>query len=120
MTFVFAEGMGGNNMSDHDFTLMNIAATDALGRKLPEVAGFRKDKYVGIFYFVSLLFKFHLSGKFSRLDECIKYAITPLAQEMSMYRSVGIKVLVFLINGNTLHHTLLNEELERIVYCGLR
>ena len=31
MTFVFAEGMGGNNMSDHDFTLMNIAATDALG-----------------------------------------------------------------------------------------
>jgi|LSQX01.3.fsa_nt_gb hypothetical protein len=54
MTFVFAEGMGGNNMSDHDFTLMNIAATDALGRKLPEVAGFRKDKYVGIFYFTWL------------------------------------------------------------------
>jgi hypothetical protein len=31
---------------------VNIVGMDALGRKIPEVSGFRSDRYVGLFYFI--------------------------------------------------------------------
>ncbi len=34
-----------------DYTLSHITATDALGRKLPDISGYRTDRYVGLFYF---------------------------------------------------------------------
>ena len=31
---------------------VNLAATDALGRTLPEISGYKQDRYVGLFYFI--------------------------------------------------------------------
>ena len=31
---------------------LNLASTDALGRTLPEITGYRDDRYVGLFYFI--------------------------------------------------------------------
>lgn len=33
-------------------TNTNLAATDAIGRMLPEVSGYKKNRYVGLFYFI--------------------------------------------------------------------
>ncbi len=41
-------------IDDKDFTLANIIAKDALGRELPAIRGYRKDRYVGLFYFTWL------------------------------------------------------------------
>ena len=35
-----------------DFTLTHLTATDAVGRTLPAVTGYKTDKYVGVFYFL--------------------------------------------------------------------
>lgn len=35
-----------------EFTLTHLTATDALGRTLPKVSGYKSDKYVGLFYFL--------------------------------------------------------------------
>ena len=40
-----------SDLSAVDYTLSHITATDALGRELPDVAGYRTDRYVGLFYF---------------------------------------------------------------------
>lgn len=32
--------------------IANITGTDALGRDIPEVSGFKRDRYVGLFYFI--------------------------------------------------------------------
>lgn len=36
----------------HDFTLSHLTAIDGVGRRLPEISGYRSDKSVGLFYFL--------------------------------------------------------------------
>ena len=40
-----------SDQSAVDYTLSHITATDALGRELPDISGYRTDRYVGLFYF---------------------------------------------------------------------
>lgn len=35
-----------------NFTLTHLTATDAVGRTLPSISGYKSDKYVGVFYFL--------------------------------------------------------------------
>ncbi len=43
-----AEKTGGASRKNN----LNLAAADALGRTLPEISGYRQDRYVGLFYFI--------------------------------------------------------------------
>lgn len=36
----------------HDFTLSKLTAVDGVGRRLPEISGYKKDRSVGLFYFL--------------------------------------------------------------------
>lgn len=36
----------------HNFTLSHLTAIDGVGRRLPEISGYKSDKYVGLFYFL--------------------------------------------------------------------
>lgn len=36
----------------HNFTLSHLTAIDGVGRRLPEISGYRSDKSVGLFYFL--------------------------------------------------------------------
>lgn len=40
------------NVDPHQFTLTHLTATDAVGRTLPAVSGYKTDKDVGVFYFL--------------------------------------------------------------------
>ncbi len=42
----------GETMTDQQFTLSQLAGTDALGRKITPTSGRKENKYVGIYYFV--------------------------------------------------------------------
>ena len=36
----------------NNFTLSRLTAIDGVGRRLPEISGYKSDKYVGLFYFL--------------------------------------------------------------------
>ncbi|MBP3392094.1 MAG: hypothetical protein J6L76_04825 [Clostridia bacterium] len=40
------------NVDPHEFTLTHLTATDAVGRTLPAISGYKTDKDVGVFYFL--------------------------------------------------------------------
>ena len=43
---------GGEVLTDREFTLSQLAGTDALGRKITPAQGRKQNKYVGIYYFM--------------------------------------------------------------------
>ncbi len=59
-----------NETDSYGYTVNNITATDALGRKLSSVSGYKEDKYVGLFYF--LWHGQHNADKVRNITELLK------------------------------------------------